>query len=203
MPFQAPQAWPEPAIHDTVVAIVTGRGYARGVGESLLGKAFELFGRMLVAIARAVERIPHAREIAYAILIAIGIVIVVQLIIAHRLRDDQARVRFGGPGGRHVDAWAAAQRLAAEGRFTEAAHALYRAVLERLSASDGVRLHPSKTSGDYVRELRRRGSRSAILFRTFSRRFDAVIFGTGVCEADDFAALMREAEPMIAGGAAP
>jgi hypothetical protein len=119
------------------------------------------------------------------------------------LRDDQARIRFGGRGGRHVDAWAAAQRLAAEGRYTEAAHALYRAVLERLSASDGVRLHPSKTSGDYVRELRRRGSGSATLFRAFARRFDTVIFGTGVCEADDFQALMRDAEPMIAGGATP
>jgi hypothetical protein len=74
-----------------------------------------------------------------------------------------------------------------------AAHALYRAVLRQLATSERVRLHASKTSGDYVRELRRRGSPLATSFQRFGRRFDHVVFGKGMCTADDFAALRDEA----------
>jgi riboflavin biosynthesis pyrimidine reductase len=60
-----------------------------------------------------------------------------------------------------------------------------------------VRLHASKTAGDYARELARRGSPARSAFQQFRRRYDAVIFGAGTCDADEYAALLRDAAPIL------
>ena len=80
---------------------------------------------------------------------------------------------------------------------TGAAHLLYRGVTERLAATDAIRLHPSKTSGDYARELRIRGSPVHGEFRQFGRRYDHVLFGTGTCDAETYAALREQARRVI------
>ena len=61
-------------------------------------------------------------------------------------------------------------------------------------------MHASKTAGDYARELARRGSPARGAFQQFRRRYDAAIFGVGSCDADGYAALMRDAEPILARG---
>ncbi len=153
--------WPTGDIHDTVSAILNSAAYNRGLMESLVARAWRAFTDFLDALRAAAERIPHGRLIAEIVATILVLGIVLHAFLAKRLRDEQARVRFAhGLGGRSVDAWSEAQSLAAQGRFTEASHALYFAVLERLVAADGVRLHPSKTSGDYLRDLRRRSSSS-------------------------------------------
>jgi hypothetical protein len=101
-------------------------------------------------------------------------------------------------GGMRPDPWARAQALANEERYAEAVHALYAAVIEELAATQSVRMHASKTSGDYVRELRRAGSPAVTTFRTFARRVDRVIYGLRQCTAEDFALLLRDAEPILA-----
>ena len=129
--------------------------------------------------------------IALAVLIVARIVIVVIAARGH----DQAGTRPASARAR--DARAEAERLAAAGRFTEAAHALLRAILATLADRGEVRLHDSKTTGDYARELDRNASPLRAVFRAFRRRYDRVIYGAGECSADDFAALRREAEPAL------
>jgi hypothetical protein len=92
-----------------------------------------------------------------------------------------------------IDPWTEAEALAAAGDYMGAAHSLYQGVLRRLARSERLRLHPSKTTGDYVRELRRRGAPQVDSFRAFGRRFDRVVFGAGVCTRDDFEAMLAEA----------
>lgn len=84
------------------------------------------------------------------------------------------------------DPWAAAEELAARGDFTDAAHALYAALLESAARSQQIRLHPSKTAGDYVRELRHKSSGLFTLFRDFARSYESVIYGIGVCDAERY-----------------
>ncbi|HUQ82697.1 MAG TPA: DUF4129 domain-containing protein, partial [Gemmatimonadaceae bacterium] len=84
-------------------------------------------------------------------------------------------------------------RLAAAGNYTDAAHLLYRGLTERLAASELIRLHESKTSGDYARELRAAGSPVHAEFRQFGRRYDRALFGIGVCDAPTYAALREMA----------
>jgi hypothetical protein len=92
-----------------------------------------------------------------------------------------------------VDPWLEAERLAAAGDFMGASHALYQAVIRRLAGTERIRLHASKTSGDYVRDLRRRGSMLTASFQQFGRRFDRVVFGKGVCTSEDYHALRADA----------
>lgn len=110
---------------------------------------------------------------------------------------DGAPPRAGPSRAPAADAWTDAERLARAGEFTAAAHALYGALLARLAAGGEVRVHPSKTAGDYARELRRRASRAQPAFQAFRARYDRVIYGTGRCSADEFAALLLDARPLL------
>ena len=76
-----------------------------------------------------------------------------------------------------TDPWQAADELLALGRHEEAAHALYRGVILALAQAERLRIDPSKTSGDYARELRRRSSSSLSPFVAFARRFDVLVYG--------------------------
>jgi hypothetical protein len=121
---------------------------------------------------------------------------VARLIIAALARDETRARRSRGAGPRGSDdPFIQAERLAAEGRYEDAAHALYHGVLLALARGDRLRLDPSKTSGDYARELRARGSASYQPFRAFSRRFDVAVFGHGGCDAELIADLRRLATP--------
>jgi hypothetical protein len=124
------------------------------------------------------------------------VIVVARLALGARARpdgmDDGGRVQ---PGGRGEDPWRAAERFVAAGQLEEAAHALYRGVVESVARSDRLRLDPSKTSGDYARELRARGSARLSHFRAFARRFDVAVYGHGGCTADAVAELSRLAEP--------
>ena len=103
------------------------------------------------------------------------------------------RRKGGGARASRLDPWTEAERLAGVGDYMGAAHALYQAVLRRVAATERIRLHASKTSGDYVRDLRRRGSPMTTAFQQFGRRFDRVVFGKGTCTADDYAGLRSAA----------
>ena len=95
------------------------------------------------------------------------------------------------------DLWIAARRAADAGDYAGACHLLYAAVLDRMAKVDGLRLHPSKTSGDYWRELRRRGSPAGDDFRLFARRFDRAVYGTGVPRSEDVEELLTLADRMV------
>jgi hypothetical protein len=140
-----------------------------------------------------------ARPIGFAIVIIVVLLVLVRLVIATHARDDDARAGAArGRTGMRDDPFGSAEQLAAEGRYEEAAHALYRGMQLSLSRTERLRLDPSKTSGDYARELRARGSASYQSFRAFARRFDVAVFGHGRCDAELVADLRRLAEPFVA-----
>jgi hypothetical protein len=87
------------------------------------------------------------------------------------------------------DAWTVAQELAASGDFTGAAHALYIALIGSLATRDLLRLHPSKTIGDYLRELRRRPAAPTQAVYEFARTYELVAYGLRPCDADRYARL--------------
>ena len=95
------------------------------------------------------------------------------------------------------DPWAAAPEDAARGDYTAAAHALYQALLESAARRGELRLHHSKTLGDYVRELRARSSALFGRFRDFARAYETVIYGIGVCDRERFERLRALALPVI------
>ena len=95
------------------------------------------------------------------------------------------------------DPWSAAEELSARGDYTDAAHALYAALLDSAAHAGQIRLHPSKTAGDYVRELRNRSSAIFSLFREFAHSYETVIYGIGTCDAERYRRLYALAGEVV------
>ena len=183
------RTWPATAVHDTVARVLREAAFRRSVQQSF-ADVFMLwladwFGRFM----RIIKHVPSGRSIAIGLGALIVIAVVARAVLATRARGESAERtgrRRGGVAG--DDPWQTAEQLMSQGRYEEAAHAIYRGVLNGLTLGERVRLDPSKTSGDYARELRRRGSSSFVAFRAFVRRFDVAVYGHGGC---DSAALME------------
>ena len=147
---------------------------------------------------------PTAFWTVIAIVGAIALAIVARLAwvsYMRRKRGIAARpvLAGGGAGGHARDPWTAAQQYAASGDFTAAAHALYAALLATIARRGLVRLHPSKTAGDYARELRARSAAGFSLFRDFARAYDVVVYGSGVCDEERWEWLRQLAIPIVQG----
>ena len=147
--------------------------------------------------------IPFDADVARRVLL--GIVIVLGIIAAARYghrwylerRYGEIAGAGGGRDGKAQDPWVAAQELAAKGDFTQAAHALYIALLDALARRDQVRLHPAKTIGDYLRELRSRSSALLPPVRDFARLYELVAYGFRECDAERYRRLHALASAVI------
>jgi hypothetical protein len=194
---EVPRVWSPAAIHDTVAAIARGLEYRRSLRQSFADRLLLWIAEGIRAIARFLRESHAARPIGYVILATIVLLVVARLVIAARARDETM-----GPRRRrsratsHEDPFVVADRLAGEGRYEEAAHALYHGVLAAIARTERLRLDPSKTSGDYARDLRRRGSTKQQAFRAFARRFDVAVFGHGRRDAELIADLRALAVPL-------
>jgi uncharacterized protein DUF4129 len=195
---QVVDRWSSSQIHDTVAAIARQPAFARSGRESLLGRFLRYVLENIRQLLNRYHGSPGARYVVIAGVVVLLVIIVARIVIIRDV-DAQVRRRRALVRGALADAdlWRAAQGFAAAGDYTTASHALYAGLLERVARAGGITRHPSKTGGDYWRELRRRGSPIAEEFRAFSRRFDRVMFGTGVATADDFNELSDLAERVL------
>jgi hypothetical protein len=164
-------------------------------------RGLETFFWWLSPVFGALRRSP---SLFWAVLIALALLTAAA--VARWLYLWRARTALGiagagwgqQPGAVRGDAWSAAQMLAARGDYTAAAHALYAALLDAGARQNLLRLHPSKTAGDYVREVRRRASPTFPSFRDFARAYELVIYGLGECDRDRYERLLSIALPIVA-----
>lgn len=191
------------AVHDTVEAVFRQSAYARGGfrAPEWLRDFFRWLGDLFGDARITVDASPVLFWGSVALLAALASLVVTRRIWAAR----QRRLVVSGSGARRArgtglprDAWLAAQALAARGDFTEAAHTLYQALLSTLARRGQVKLHPSKTAGDYVRELRARSSALFTRFRDFARTYEVVVYGLGWCDRERWERLHALAEPIVA-----
>jgi hypothetical protein len=142
-----------------------------------------------------------ARWIGIGVLVGVALSMVIYYVRRQLLEGTAGSMSGDGPrsGVRGKDAWVAAQEMAAAGDFTGAAHALYIALLGSLARRDLLRLHPSKTIGDYLRELRGRPAAPLQPMREFVRTYELVAYGLRSCDADRYARLHALATRVIDG----
>jgi hypothetical protein len=193
----AVRAWPPGAVHDTVAAVMRTAPFRRSLRNTLLDRLFAWIAQFLKWISESLGGMPGGRTIVIWLTGLLVLLVVARLVAAARARDDQR------PGGWAAGAerpgenpWRAAERLSASGDHEGAAHALYRGVVASVAARERLRLDPSKTSGDYARELRARGSGAYPAYRQFMRRFDAAVYGHGRLDAALVEELRQLALPM-------
>lgn len=180
----AVRVWSADAVHDTVDAVVRGAAFRRSIESSLAERLLAWMGAGLRRMAGLLDGRISATTIVLSAALVLTFLVVARLVLAARARGGAgasgSRARRAGGG---EDPWRAAERLTREGRFEDAAHAIYRGVLASLAHGERLRLDPSMTSGDYARELRARGAASYLPFRAFGRHFDVVVYGRGPCDA--------------------
>jgi hypothetical protein len=195
---------PEQTIRRAVDSVFGSAAYNRA---SLWQRFWEWVGRMLRAffswIAPAFFALRRSPPLFWAVLIVLTLL--TAAVIARWLYLWRARtaLHIAGAGWdthgefSRADAWSAAQQLAARGDYTAAAHALYAALLDAGARQDQLKLHPSKTAGDYVREVRRRASPIFPSLRDFARAYDIVIYGLGECDRERYERLLSIARPIV------
>jgi hypothetical protein len=199
-----PQASPltDQAIRDTLEAIVRHQEYDRSFRQTAIERFFAWLGELFGPLGRALSGSVALQRLALGLVILLAVAIVARAaMLAHAARVARAADRDGGrrrgQGSRLADPWLEAQRLAALGDHTAAAHAAYAAVLGALARRARIRTHPSKTVGDYARELRRVQSPLAARYREFARLYEVVIYGVGTCDADRWARLQSLAADLV------
>jgi hypothetical protein len=181
---------PAEAVHDAIAAVFRQSAYDRSLRETLLSRALAWLGSVVGWLREAVTGSPVAYWTAITLLALVVALVLGRLAyVAYATREASTRRAAGGgrrAAGAAREPWELAQELSAAGRYTEAAHALYRALLEWLAARERLRLHPSKTAGDYARELRARSSGAFARFRDFARAYDLVVYGLGECDRERY-----------------
>jgi hypothetical protein len=171
--------WTAKQIHDTVAAIVRQRRYAVPIRQTLLSRVLRFLGDELRSL---IDLFGGSQNARIAIILAVALLvlaIVGRIVVGRRLelrRQTAGSLRIVGSSRR--DYWALAAEMEQRGDFVGASHALYLAVLDTLARAGGITFHPSKTVGDYVRDLRQRRSPSLEPFREFGQRFERDVFGS-------------------------
>jgi len=189
---------PSDSVHAVVARIAREAAFRRSARTSILGRLWHWLSDLLDRLFEAFAGLPNSRLLAIVGVVLVALLVVARILYASRLGVDELELTRRRTGGRAEDPLAEAQRLAEAGDYTEAAHHLYRALLETLARRDGVRLHASKTTGDYARELRRRGSGAHAAFGQFARRYDRVLYGHDPVDADAWRVLWRDAGAILA-----
>jgi hypothetical protein len=196
-----PQGQSAPVVRKTITAVFKQHMYDRSFRQSLWDRFLYNLMDVLSRLFGAVGKSAATRPIVIGILLILALLAVARIILIFTAGDVFAR-RSGALGGfrRRVDQWTEAQRLAADARYTDAAHALYAALLEGVAQREDLRIHPSKTVGDYTRELRRRSSSLMPTFRDFARLYEVVVYGLGFCDRDRYERLHALATGMLGRG---
>lgn len=199
IPQQAIGEWTTRAIHDTVDAIARQPVYSVPLRRSILGRAL---GWLFERIADVIQLFRGSRDLRIAAIVAAALILVAiigRIVIAKQIDVVRRRAGFAADfgTGQRRDFWNLARELAASGDHVSASHAVYAAVLDGLTRAGAITFHSSKTSGDYVRELSRRGAAGASDFRAFARYFDRVVYGASSVAPAEYDRLSEMAQRLV------
>jgi Domain of unknown function (DUF4129) len=191
---------PASAVRDTISRIVLERGYRENATTTLLSRFWEWFSRILSDLFSQASNSRGTYLISLT-LIALAIVVSVTraVIVARARRQAASRREVLVTADEQL---AEARGLAAQGAFVQAAHLLYAAVVTRLVEQKRVRRHPSKTVGDYGRDLRALADPLTASYAAFARVYDVIAYGDGLCDAARYARLETLAAPLLQSSAA-
>lgn len=188
------------AVRDTLAAIFRQPAYERSFRSTLWSRFTRWVGDILERLTNFTDNSPTLAW-TLRVLTVVAIVLVVArltyVIWARRPTSVSAHGRAGVRGAT-ADPWVHARAEAAAGRYTEAAHLLYAALLQALATHERLRLHPSKTLGDYTRELRARSSTALSGFRDFARNYESVVYDHQECDRERYELLHTLASRLVA-----
>jgi hypothetical protein len=189
------------SIREAITTVFARRAYDRSIATTFWSRIWNAVLNWLSDLLQSVRHAGPAQKGALVVLLIVLVAMVARLAIVSNAAGVAFR-RAGMAGfGRSQDAWAEAQRLASMGQYTDAAHALYRGLLDDMARRDQIQLHYSKTVGDYGRDLRRRSSTLAPRYREFARSYETVVYGLGTCDRERYERLYALATGIVQAAA--
>lgn len=185
-----------PDLRDTIAAMFRQPAYDRELRETVWRRIADAIARGWNWLGEHLRDDPVTTWTLFALIALLIAAVIGRHIWLERIRrgSDMGRIGTGAAGS---DGWAEAHRLAAAGAYTEAAHALYRALIHQLARRGDVRAHPAKTVGDYAREMRRRAGAPLARYRDFARDYETVVYRLGSCDAEHWERLRLAASAVV------
>ncbi|MGI9017424.1 MAG: DUF4129 domain-containing protein [Euzebya sp.] len=177
--------WAQPADPDEIrrvtEQVLSQADYQAAGGPSLLD---QLINYLLEQVGRLLLRFDTGGGpgsiVAALVLIGavVGLVIGVAVLIRRLRRSDTLPTVVTGPIGRDPVSWAAeAERHEREGNLRQALRCRYRETLARLAAANLIDEIPGRTTGEYLRAVRRAVPAAGDPFESFTRRFEETWYG--------------------------
>src|SRR5207237_6834355 len=125
--FTQESGLPSDSVRRVVDAVFKQQVYDRSLRGSLWRKFIDLVGDVIRSIIRSVREVPTIKWALIAVAAAVLVTIAARAV--HLARNEtRVRTRVRTLGG--TDHWTAAADAAAGGRYVEAAHLLYLALIE-------------------------------------------------------------------------
>ena len=187
------------AIADTVAAVLRSRDFVAHNTVSIGQLVAEWIWTAVVRFLGFVASHPAVGFVLKLTLGAILLVILVRIVYGLVVRYSPSTLgRQHFDSGHSTDWWRTAQQRATDSDYTGAAHALYLALLGFAARRGLVSLHESKTTGDYLREVRRRPDAIDLpRFADFTRSYETVIYGIGICDQECYSRLNNLAATLL------
>ena len=187
------------AVRAAADSVFSDGAFDRGAVSTLWSRGLAWLGEWLNRLFDMATGNPLIGWSAVALVSVIAIVFAGRAMLLTRARGGAGLGSNAPARGRAApaEALSRAQLAADAGRYTEAAHLLYEALLQAVAAQERVRLHPSSTVGDYVRDLRGRSSALFERFRDFARSYEYVVYGVGECDRERYERLLELAQPVV------
>jgi hypothetical protein len=175
------------SVRTAIAAIFHHSEYHRSLRGAFWQQILNWMADLTRAIVSALRRSPSLGWGIVAVLALVVGMVIARAAYVRRARRSAPRAlgAVGRSTGRQ-DPWTMAHSEALAGRYLEAAHALYLAIIESLGRTDRVVVDSAKTVGDYSRELRRAGSGSLSLYRAFARAYEPIVWGSRDCDARSY-----------------
>ncbi len=192
---------PAAVVRDTISRIVLERGYRENFTSTLLSRFWDWFTRLLGDLFTQASGSRGTYLISLSLIATAIVVSVARAVIVARARRQAANRREVQVTS--SEQLQQARGLAAQGAYVEAAHLLHAAVVTRLVELKRVRRHPSKTVGDYGRDLRAAADPFTAPYVAFAQVYDVVAYGDGLCDAARFGRLEHLASPLLVAAPQP
>ncbi len=193
------------AIADTVAAVFRGRAFAAHHSVSLGALIADWIWNFIIRVLGFTAEHPGIGVVLRAGLILALAAFAVRIVYGLLLRRSPSITLRRSLDARQIrDWWIVAEELAARHDYTAAAHALYMALLTAAVRHGSVSIHDSKTTGDYLREVRRKpGPFDVGRFSEFTRSYETVIYGAGTCDPPRYTSLHDIAAAILGHDAHP
>ena len=188
-------AIPPDSVRETVAAVFAQSDYYRPLRRSVWQYVVGVWNDAVRMFFTAFRDVPWVKWLVIGTAAIVIATIIARMLfvrkVQHSTTISSRTSSFAG------DPSTVARGHAAAGRYLDAVHALYLALLESLARTDRLTLDPAKTVGDYSRELRAASSRTLPVFRDFARVYEPVVWGSRDCDQKCYDTLTAIAERVV------